>query len=109
MKYLITESKLEKVIFRYLNNQDFIQIDGGETIYFANSKNDEYAQIRYDKSGWCTMSKKLVEEISTFFSLGEYVSKEFIGIWVGHTLQVKVIKSLTSAESEMHGELIIPN
>jgi UDP-galactopyranose mutase len=26
MKYLITESKLEKVIFRYLDNQDFIQI-----------------------------------------------------------------------------------
>jgi len=91
MKYLITESKLEKVIFRYLNNQDFIQIDGGETIYFANSKNDEYAQIRYDKFGWCTISKKLVEEISNFFSLDEVDSKLLIGRWVEDTLQMKVI------------------
>jgi hypothetical protein len=51
MKYLITESKLEKVIFRYLDNQDFIQIKGGNRIYFANSEGDEYSQIRYDNDG----------------------------------------------------------
>ena len=93
-----------------MDNQDFIQIKKGNNIYFINSEDDEYAQIRYTNTdGWCYIHYKLVEEISNFFSLGEYVSKEVIGIWVGHTLQVKVIKSLTSAESEMYGELIIPN
>lgn len=110
MKYLITESQFDNIIFQYLDNQDFIQINKGDNVYFVNSEGDEYAQIRYDKSnGRCYIHYKLVEEISSFFSLGEYVSKEVIGIWVGHTLQVKVIKSLTSAESEIHGELIIPN
>ena len=109
MKYLITESQFDSIIFKYLNNQDFIRIKRGDNIYFVNSAGDEYAQIRFDKYGWCYIHYKLVEEISKFFSLGEYVSKEVIGIWVGYTLQMKVIKSLTSSESEIHGELVIPN
>ena len=110
MKYLITESQFDSILFQYLDNQDFIQIKKGNNIYFINSEDDEYAQIRYTNTdGWCYIHYKLVEEISNFFSLGEYVSKEVIGRWVENTLQMKVIKSLTSAESEMHGELRIPN
>ncbi len=57
MKYLITESQFDKVIFRYLNNQDFIQIKKNNRIYFVNSEGDKYAQIRYDKSdGLCYIS-----------------------------------------------------
>ena len=91
MKYLITESKLNQVIFRYLDNQDFIKIKGGNRIYFVNSEGDEYAQIRYDNDGWCTIYEKLVEEISTFFSLDKFNSKLLIGRWVEDTLQMKVI------------------
>jgi len=47
MKYLITESQLDKVIFRYLNNQNFIQIERNNIIYFVNSEGDKYGQIRY--------------------------------------------------------------
>jgi hypothetical protein len=49
MKYLITESQIDKVIFKYLDNQDFIQIEKGDGVYFVNSEGDEYAQIRYFK------------------------------------------------------------
>jgi len=91
MKYLITESQLDKVIFRYLNNQDFIQIEKGNKIYFVNSEGDEYAQIRYNKSsGWCYTSWELVGEISSFFSLEEFDSEKVIGKWVENTLQVRV-------------------
>ena len=91
MKYLITESQLDKVIFRYLDNQDFIKIKKNNKIYFINSEGDEYAQIRYDKSdGWCGVKKDLMDEISTFFSLKESDSKEVIGRWVENTLQMKV-------------------
>jgi hypothetical protein len=90
MKYLITESKLNQVIFRYLDNQDFIQIKGGNRIYFANSEGDEYSQIRYDNDGWCTIYEKLVEEISNFFSLDKFNSKLLIGRWVEDTLQMEV-------------------
>ena len=90
MKYLITESQLDKVIFIYLNNQDFIQIKRVSLTYFVNSKDDEYAQIKYITLGGCTISPELIEEISSFFSLDESDSESAIGRWVGNTLQMRV-------------------
>ena len=91
MKYLITESQLDKVIFKYLDNQDFIQIEKNNRIYFINSEGDEYAQIRYNEdSEVCFINIDLVKEISSFFSLELSVSKEVIGRWVENTLQMKV-------------------
>ena len=96
MKYLITESQFDKVIFRYLDNQDFIQINKGDKIYFVNSENDKYAQIRFDKyGGWCYIDYDLIEEISSFFSLGLSGSEEVIGRWVENTLQMKVTNTLS--------------
>ena len=91
MKYLITESQFDKAIFKYLDNQDFIQIEKANRIYFVNSEGDEFAQIRYDKSdGWCGVNYDLIKEISSFFSLQPSDSKEVIGMWVENTLQMKV-------------------
>ena len=91
MKYLITESQIDKIVFKYLDNQDFIQIDMNDGIYFVNSEGDEYAQIRFDKKGgWCYIYYKLVEEISAFFSMQESDSESVIGRWVENTLQMKV-------------------
>ena len=91
MKYLITESKLNQVIFRYLNNQDFIQINNRFDIFFLNSEGDEYPQIVYNKSdGSCLIFINLITEISSFFSLDEYDSKQVIGRWVENTLQMEV-------------------
>ena len=109
MKYLITESKLNKVIFRYLDNQDFIQIKGGNRIYFVNSEGDEYAQIRYDiGDGWCFIGWDLIIEISSFFSLGRNDSKEVIGRWVENTLQMRVTNT-NFREYIMPLALRIPN
>jgi hypothetical protein len=94
MKYLITESQLDKVIFKYLDNQDFIQIEKNDKVYFVNSEGDEYAQIRFDKyDGWCFIYYKLIDEISTFFSMQESDSEQVIGRWVENTLQMKAINT----------------
>jgi len=91
MKYLIKESQINNVVFWYLDNQDFIQINKGNKIYFVNSEGDEYAQIRYDKSdGWCFININLINEISSFFSLQRSDSEKIIGKWVENTLQMKV-------------------
>ena len=91
MKYLITESQIDKAIFKYLDNQDFIQIEKNNRIYFVNSEGDEYSQIRYDKKdGWCFIRYKLVDEISSFFSMEESDSESVIGRWVENTLQIRV-------------------
>jgi len=91
MKYLITESQFDRAIFKYLENQDFIQIERRNSIYFVNSEGDEYAQIRYDKkNGWCYVYWKLIGEISSFFSLEESESEKVIGRWVENTLNMSV-------------------
>jgi hypothetical protein len=91
MKYLITESQLDKIIFKYLDNQDFIQIERNNGIYFVNSEDDKYAQIKFDKDdGWCGINYELINEISSFFSMEYSDSKSIIGKWAENTLQMKV-------------------
>jgi len=95
MKYLITESQLDRVIFKYLDNQDFIVIKMENRLYYVNSEGDEYAQIKSSMTNeWCYISTKLIEEISSFFSLHYLDSKEVIGSWVSDTLQIKVTYTL---------------
>jgi len=97
MKYLITESQISKIVFKYLDNQDFIQIKIEDSIYFVNSEGDRYTQIKYDKDdGWCYIYYKLIEEISSFFSLIEIDSKEVIGRWVENTIQMRVTHTINS-------------
>ena len=103
MKYLITESQFDKAIFYYLNNQDFIQIKKNNFIYFVNSEGDEYAQIRFDKyDGWCYIDYDLIEEISSWFSLKESDSKQFIGKWVENTLQMRVANTQPLQNLQLH-------
>ena len=88
----------EKVLFSYLDSQDFIQIEKNNRIYFVNSESDEYAQIRYDEdSEVCFINIDLIKEISSFFSLERSDSKEVIGMWVENTLQMKVNYTIASS------------
>ncbi len=94
MKYLITESQFDKVIFKYLDNQDFIQVEKKENIFFLNSSDDGLsdAQITYVKSdGWCGINYELIMEISKFFSIDDgYEVNKIIGRWLENTLQRRV-------------------
>ncbi len=81
----------ERVLFSYLDSQDFIQIKKDDSIYFAYSENDKYAQIRYDEDdGWCYINFNLIKEISSFFYLQRSDSNQVISRWVDNTLQMKV-------------------
>jgi hypothetical protein len=105
MKYLITESQIDRLIFKYLDNQDFIQIKRGDNIFFVNSEDDKYAQIKYDKSdGWCYVYWKLIEVISNFFSLKQTETEQVIGRWVENTLQMRV--TLTSGFPILHLRIV---
>jgi hypothetical protein len=91
MKYLITESQIDNVIFKYLDNQDFIQIETDDNIYFTNSESDKHAQVRYDKrNGVCYIYWELIKEISHFFSIEYSDSEQVIGRWAENSLQMKV-------------------
>jgi hypothetical protein len=91
MKVLITESQLDRVIFRYLDSLNFIQIETSSNIFFVNSEDDKHAQIRYNKkNGVGQITLNLIEDISALFSLNDRTSKDIIGKWVGNTLQMEV-------------------
>ena len=91
MKFILTESKMEQVIFKYLDNQDFVKVEKNDNIFFINSSGDEHFQIVYGKNdGICYIYVGLITEISSFFSIEFSDSKKIIGNWVENTLQMKV-------------------
>ena len=99
MKFIITESKMEQVVFKYLDNQDFVKIEKNDNIFFLNSSGDEYFQIVYGKNdGICYIYVGLITEISSFFSIKFSDSKKIIGKWVENTLQMKVSNTITISQ-----------
>jgi len=92
MKYLITESQFDKVIFRYLDNQDFIVIKMENRLYYVNSENDKFAQIKYyPEDRWCIIHYDLADEVSQFFSLDYEDSINVINKWVEDKHGIKSI------------------
>ena len=95
MKLIITESQkdriIEKLIFKFLDKQNYNQLEIKDRIYFVKNIGDELAEIRFDKSdGWCYISYELVSFFSRMFSIEESDSESIIGRWVEHTLQMEV-------------------
>ena len=99
MKYLITESQLDKVIFKYLDNQDFIIKKSIKTsfgvnniIHFLNSSGDLATDslINFYRDGECFINFELIDEIAKFFSMDFDDSKYVIARWVGHKLDTGV-------------------
>ena len=90
MKYLIKESQINRMIFKYLDNKNFSILKSETEIYFVENRDDEYAQIRLRNDGFCFIYWRLVVEISDFFSMEESDSEQVIGKWVGNTLQTEV-------------------
>jgi len=92
MKFIITESKLDSIVFKYLDNQDFVVIKMKNRLYYVNSEDDEYAQVRYHpKDRWCTIHYDLADEVSKFFSLDYGDSINLINKWVENKLGIKSI------------------
>ena len=103
------DKDFERVIFSYLDSQDFIQIKKNNNIYFVNSEGDEYAQIVYYKThGWCVIYFDLIKEISSFFSLKNSDSSKIISKWVENITQMKVT-DIQSAGKEILGGVRIPS
>jgi hypothetical protein len=95
MKYLIKESQFDKVIFKYLDNQDFIikKMNSDNITYFVNSENDEFSGgliQHYRSGGECVISYELINEIAEFFSMEFNSSKYVIARWIENTLGKRV-------------------
>jgi len=95
MKLIITESQkdriIQKLIFKYLDKQNYNQIEIEDDIYFVKNVGDKYADIRFDKSdGWCYFSTDLISFFSRMMGIEHSDIQDVIGRWVEHTLQMEV-------------------
>ena len=87
MKYLITESQFDKVIFKYLDNQDFYKMKYQYGYVFWDSKESwesgGYISINANRvNKECFVNSDLVVEVSSFFSLDLETALKIIGEWV---------------------------
>ena len=98
MKFLITENKLEQIVFKYLDNKDFIKIETNDKIEFVYSKEDRIATILYTIDTEMLLPirihNELIEEISSFFSIKENFTKVVIGNWVEKETSQKVVATI---------------
>ncbi len=87
----------DKIIEKYLTNQNYNQLEIDDNIYFVKNIGDEHTDIRFNKSdGWCYISYGLISFFSRMMGIEESDSESIIGRWVEHTLQMKV-KNTTNA------------
>ena len=92
----MTKYQIDKIIFKYLDNKNYIILKSETEIYFVENRDDEYAQIRLRNDGFCFIYWRLIEEISSFFSMEESDSEAIIGRWVENTLQTEVTSTSAS-------------
>ena len=70
MKFIITESKLEQIIFKYLDSLDFLRIDNRFGLDLVYSKDDNFVRLYYSfKTKNCIIDDDLIYYLMDFFSI----------------------------------------
>ena len=95
MKYIITESRLNKVIFNYLNTKlsGLEQKKGEYYDVVFGFPNEEYGVLGWKKSGTLGVSHQLVDEISYYFGMENSDIEKIIGEWFEDRYNLKVINT----------------
>ena len=116
MKYIVTESQLDRVIFKYLDIQDFVLYDDkrkfNNYIYFLNNITDDTAQISVyvtnafgEVRDWVYVNGELIQVLSNFFSIDEDKCLETIKRWVSNFLNMEVGKIENADNTGTHYRL----
>lgn len=92
MKYTITEKRLNKVIFKYLD-MEFAGLEktkGKSADIVFKHPNQKYGILGWEKPGFLGIYYKTIENISYLFGLESTDSKKIIGEWVKNRYKLKV-------------------
>jgi len=83
--------KLEKNIFNFLNEKNFIIKETPDNYYFLENEDDQFSQIRVRKDDMdCYITYDLKEDIKSFFSLTDFDSRVVLTRYVENSLNIKV-------------------
>jgi hypothetical protein len=83
MKYIITESKLEQAIFKYLD-MDFGGLESDDGLLFDvvfKSSEGDYNEFGWKEPGTLTIQRDITEKLTDFFMLDINDSLNLIGKW----------------------------
>lgn len=88
MKYLITESQREKLVFKYLDRRNFYVTNFTDNFFFYDREDIETRNfnskiiISTHKQKYCFMNADFVNTISDIFGLDRGDTMNIIGDWV---------------------------
>jgi len=95
MKFLITENKLNNLIFIYLDNKDFFIRETPTNYYFLEDRqNNMFASINVrKKDNICFIYPGLVQDVSIFFTISSDMSVDSIIKYTENKLKEKFEKT----------------
>ena len=101
MKFIINESKLQKVINTYLEMQNFVFKETEGNYYILESENDEHFMVCVNKkNNICYINKDLVETLSSFFSSDYDVFKDTLISYIKNLLGGKSFSRVVFLEKD---------
>ena len=95
MKYIITENRLNNIIFKYLDMK-YGTLEQKKGKYFDiifTFPDEKYGELGWKKSGNLYVFYGLRDEISNYFGLEDVDSLRVIGKWVEDRYNLKVINT----------------
>ena len=95
MKYIITESRLEDTIFKYLDTE-FGGLESAEGKKFDlvfKSKDGDYNEFGWYESGILTMQTDVIDKLIDYFMLDMNQSVNIVGKWFQNRYNLPVKKA----------------
>ena len=87
------ENKISGVIFKYLDNKNFVFKETAENYYLLDNENDMYCQVRLRKKDMvCFIEYKLIRQVERFFCVNYHIVENIIGEYVENTMNTKLSK-----------------
>ena len=86
--------KISNIILKYLDNKNFIIKENKDNVYFINSEDDTYSQIRLiKKTNHCYIYEDLFRDVDKYFPIEFLNINDEIRKYVESNLNVKVSKT----------------
>ena len=87
------ENKISGVIFKYLDNKNFVFKETAENYYLLDNENDVYCQVKLRKTDMvCFIEYKLIRQVERFFCMNYHIVENIIGEYVENTMNTKLSK-----------------
>ena len=94
------ENKISGVIFKYLDNKNFVFKETTENYYLLDNENDVYCQVKLRKTDMvCFIGYKLIRQVERFFCMNYHIVENIIREYVENTMNIKVSNTRHAAKN----------